>query len=741
MRWIDVTLKTRLYGMAGWCVVGVLALTLLATATLNEVKIQGPRYDAIIEGKDLVADVLPPPAYLVETHLVAHQALRARDGAELRALGETLSRLEAEFEQRVAYWSERLPAGEGKTTLLTRTAPPARVYFHELRARFLPALAAGRTAEAEALLSGPLAAAYDEHRAAVDTLVNWANAEDARTETETASVVRTRLVVFVVIGVVLAGFMAWLALVLARIVVGRLDRAVEACRGLSEGDLSARLDASGIDELSVFGAAFNQSLEAIAHCLASERVDWQGVARDARQASQLGHLVESMPSGVLFCAEDLTVQYENPAARALFARLAPALGSAAATLVGAPLTTLYRDLARDPARLADVSRAPHRAQIAVGDEAIELTIGSLGAVGAVRSGLMVLFDRVTDRVALERRTLELAKQEREQAAALQAKVDAILGVVRAATAGDLTREIEVGGGDAIGQLGDGLTSFFGSFRDSLALLGRNGDALARASEELGQLARSIDESARTTSDRSNDASVSSDRVSQNVQSMAGAVTELGASIREISRNASEAASVASTAVEIAASVDAAMKKLGASSAEIGKVVSVITQIASQTRMLALNAAVEAARAGEAGKGFAVVAAEVKDLARQTGTATEEIAGRVVAIQDDTAAALEGISKVVGVIARINDLQGSIAAAVEEQAATTQEIGRNVSAIADSSHAIAETIEAAAQAARTTTGDVVRTRESSGTLGTAASELLALVSRFRTSRPPAVARAA
>ena len=165
--------------------------------------------------------------------------------------------------------------------------------------------------------------------------------------------------------------------------------------------------------------------------------------------------------------------------------------------------------------------------------------------------------------------------------------------------------------------------------------------------------------------------------SKNVSSVAAAAEEMQASIREISKNANDSARVAKNAVGVAEATNDTMKKLGASSHEIGNVIKVINSIAQQTNLLALNATIEAARAGEAGKGFAVVANEVKELAKQTAKATEEIGQKIEAIQNDTKGAVSAIEEISAIINQINDISNSIASAVEEQTVTTNEIGRSV----------------------------------------------------------------
>jgi uncharacterized protein YoxC len=174
--------------------------------------------------------------------------------------------------------------------------------------------------------------------------------------------------------------------------------------------------------------------------------------------------------------------------------------------------------------------------------------------------------------------------------------------------------------------------------------------------------------------RSNDAfRMLSSRLGQ----AATSVEEVGASIREVARNAADAATTAAEGVAAAESARALVEALGARSSEIGEVVRLIDAIAQQTNLLALNATIEAARAGEAGRGFAVVAGEVKQLARGTSEATDDIGAKVEAIQRDVDAVIAAIVHITEVIGRISDYQGSIAGAVEQQGAATSELAMTV----------------------------------------------------------------
>jgi methyl-accepting chemotaxis protein len=174
-----------------------------------------------------------------------------------------------------------------------------------------------------------------------------------------------------------------------------------------------------------------------------------------------------------------------------------------------------------------------------------------------------------------------------------------------------------------------------------------------------------------------------------------------------------------------------MALLSDSSAEIGNVVRVITAIAQQTNLLALNATIEAARAGEAGKGFAVVASEVKDLAQETAMATTNISERVEVIQSNTVGAVETIAQIGTIISKINQLQTMIAAAVEEQTATTSESNRSINEAARVAADIAGNISSVATAVAATTEDVQSCKQAARDLAGTADELQRLVAQFRT----------
>jgi methyl-accepting chemotaxis protein len=423
----------------------------------------------------------------------------------------------------------------------------------------------------------------------------------------------------------------------------------------------------------------------------------------------------------------------------------------------------YRDFEVTPGFVADFTAASTTYYAAVADELLpRADAGDLAGFGEVYlDQVKSLGDDSLDVLTAESDAQAVVAGERDaegqdaaRAAVLTVVVVALLGLVvagalalvvargvvggvrrvqRVALAladGDLTATSGITSRDEVGVMAGALDHAVEALRELFVSVSSSSAAVASAAEELTAAASEISAAAEETSAQSGVVAAAADEVSRGVATAAAGSEEMGVSIREIAQNAGEAARVAVQAVELTDRADRSIAQLGESSQGIGDVVRTITSIAEQTNLLALNATIEAARAGDAGKGFAVVAHEVKELAQETARATEDISRRVAAIQADTGGAVSAITEISGIIASISDFQTTIASAVEEQTATTNEMSRSVQQASSGAGEIALNISGVSTAAQSTTESLAQTRTAVAELAELASGLQERVSRFR-----------
>ncbi len=421
-------------------------------------------------------------------------------------------------------------------------------------------------------------------------------------------------------------------------------------------------------------------------------------------ASMFRSMLDHAPINVMFADRDLVLRYMNPASTHTLEKLEHLLPVPVSEIEGSVIDIFHKHPEHQRRLLADPSNLPMRATFRLGPETLSQMVSPIFNAAGEYVGAMATWQVITEQVA-------------------------ILKAIEAAARGDLTQEIKLESDDIFGDMATGLRHLLSNLRESISEIVGNSHGLLASSEGLKEVSDHMQASAEENSAQATVVSESSEHVSANIGTVASATEEMAASIKEIAQNVNMAAEVAGTAVMTAGDANRTIAKLGESSAEIGQIIKVISSIAQQTNLLALNATIEAARAGEVGKGFAVVANEVKELAKETAVATEDISHKIEVIQSDTTSAVEAIANISGIIDQIADIQTSISGAVEEQAATTSEIGRSVNEAARGSSEITENITHVAEGATQMSQSAAKAHEASNALAGMAWDLQALVQKF------------
>ncbi|MAF91733.1 MAG: chemotaxis protein [Bdellovibrionaceae bacterium] len=516
-------------------------------------------------------------------------------------------------------------------------------------------------------------------------------------------------------------------------------------------------------------------------------VNWEEISKQkavADEAARAKQVFENVPMNIMVANLDGIITELNPKSVKTLKSIEHLLPVKVEDIEGGSYDVFHKDPAHQRKLLADPNNLPYRALIKLGDETLDLNASPLYDNSGNYLGPMVTWEVVTEklqnenRVATNQQMLEYApvnmmrcdldynitylndssrKTLKSIESLLPIKADAVLGssidifhknpahqrkLLADPSNLPYSTKIQLGNETLKLQaypLYDKDEKYLGPMvnwsviTDREILVDRLTETslkLSAASEQLQAAATQMMENAENTTSQASTAATASEEVSAGIANVAASMEEMSSSIREITEKTNESSSRSDLAKSKTQSTNKTINLLGESSQDIGNVIKVISSIAQQTNLLALNATIEAARAGEAGKGFAVVANEVKELAKETAEATQEITKKIEAIQNDSGSAVNAIAEVSEAIETLSEISTNIAASVEEQAATTNEVARVSSEATSATNEITRNVNEMVKMAENTVSAAKETGNAAANLASLAASLNDLVNTLK-----------
>ena len=684
----NLQVRSKLFVLSGVFIVGIVAYGWTANSTLNLVKVGGPKYQDIVLGKDLVADILPPPAYIIEAHLVAHHLAIETDDKERQRLVARFKELKegpGGYNERHEFWDKNLPNSEMKTMLQVKSYDAAKAYFAAAESQFLPKVLAGESEAALQVLEASLVPSFEAHRAAIDEVVKLAAEANTAGEAAAAQVIYNQGVLLTAIGAAMVAVGVLVSWFLARLISRPLNQTAAVLESVAKGDLSVQAAVSSSDEVGRIGVALNKTIEAL---------------REQKAAGQRAQAMSSMIDGAkamfMSCDKDLKITYVNPAVTALLRKYQADIRKFmpnfdAEKLVGTCIDVFHKNPSHQQKLLRDVRSLPVTSELKLGPLTFGVTATALLDEKGNYIGNGVEW---TDYNARENYSAEVRKLIDASARgdlSVRGNVDVLDSVYKPMMAGineivdAIVRPVNEASQVLERIAAQDLTvRVTGDYKGDHAKIKNN---LNKAAETLQNALAQVADASSQVASASGQISEGAQKLAEGASTQASSIEEISASLEEMSSmtaqnadNANQAKNLANTSQASAQKGNETMGKMKeaidaikASSDETAKIVKTIDEIAFQTNLLALNAAVEAARAGDAGKGFAVVAEEVRSLAQRSAEAAKNTAALIEKAVDNAKNGVAISDQVRGILGeivegstKVNNLISEIAAASKEQ---------------------------------------------------------------------------
>ncbi len=715
------TIKARFILILGTLVIGFSLFGIATFKAMTTLNVNGPVYQRIAQGKDIIADVLPPPEYIIESYMVALQLTVTEDFYDMKtqALVSRFKKLKSAYDARHSFWLTQPLDQELHDLLLERSYQPAQAFYAEAEQKFLPAILAGDRDGALASFQD-MRRSYDEHRVVVDEMLRYTTARNVEDEKQ-AQVMNNRY------NIGLLGIFSFsvaiaiiLTVLISRGILRSLKTVQQVAGAIADGDLNSSIDIHQRDEIGELLRAMHTMQQQL---LARITVD----RKAADETLRVKIALDNVSTGVMIADNDRNIIYANKSVINIFQKAEVEISQQLSkfsidNLVGANMDDFHETPSHQANMLTSLA-GTYEASMLVGGRSMVVIANPVINSQGQRLGTVVEWHDRTDEVIVENEVAaivgaaargdfsmrfdlkgkegflrHLGEDINQLVQTSETGLNEVVRVLGALSRGDLTKIITNDYSGTFGQLKDDSNTTVEKLKAIISQIKDATESINTASKEIAA--------------GNNDLSYRTEQQAASLQQTAASMEQLTSTVQHNAQNAQhanqlavDASDIAGKGVEVVGQVVMTMDEINESSRKIGDIISVIDDIAFQTNILALNAAVEAARAGDQGRGFAVVAIEVRNLAQRATDAAGEIKTLITDSVDKVsggsklvAQAGQTMEEIVSSIRGVTEMMAEITAASAEQSSGIEQVNQAITQMDDVTQQNAALVEQAAAAA-------------------------------------------